>query len=138
MKSKKKPDTSYPRETRAKILRKRIGTDRAELHALESKERAEKALSLVGKCFKYHNSYPCPESDADRWWLYALVTGVDGEGLKMFMFQHDKYGQIKVDLRAGSPSLTDGYVPIEREEFLRAWNALMRQMPKNPIEMVEK
>ena len=69
------------RDERIKWLDKRINTLRCELSNLEDKKYEEdeepKLKALVGKCFKYRNSY----GSGDAWWIYVEVVGHDGPHL---------------------------------------------------------
>lgn len=54
-------------------------------------------MRLVGKCFKYRNSYSCPEKPSDYWWLYRHVIGVTTDSnLMVHQFQTDTYGELTV------------------------------------------
>jgi hypothetical protein len=70
---------------------------REELRAIEDAEKTKANASLIGKCFKYRNSYSCPESDADYWWLYSKVVSVDGEWAQVLRFQTDRNGRVEFE-----------------------------------------
>jgi hypothetical protein len=69
---------------------------RRELHDIEEAERAKKNSSLVGRCFKYRNSYSAPSKG---WWLYAEVIGVEGSHFRYLTFQECENGIITVETK---------------------------------------
>lgn len=71
--------------------------------------------ALVGKYFKYRNSY----SDGEWWWLYALVTGVDSGGrILTSQFQRTSMGHISLSADEYGGLLPDGgWIEIGRDEF---------------------
>ncbi len=104
-------------------LEKIITEARSELWEIENTERQKLYTPLVGKFFKYRNSYSVPQTEADYWYQYVEVTGVEGEniGVKVFMFENDVHGQIRIELDGRKPILSSGYTEISRDEFLSAW-----------------
>lgn len=91
------------------------------IHEIEAKERAERNASLVGKCFRYHNSYG---GGYEKWWLYARVIGVDEWGQPLlFKFQTTSSDEIQIEPAARGPAI-DMYEPISNPQFFAAWQAL--------------
>lgn len=78
------------------------------------RERAAKR-KLIGRCFKYPNGY----SDGERWWLYAVVTGVDDSGrLSAIQFQVTANGQRSIEPDSYLGVLPEGgWQPITVGEF---------------------
>ena len=75
----------------------RKGADaRRELHDIETEEATKKNAGLVGKCFKYSNSYG---GGSERWWLYSEILGVDGNYFKTLAFQECEYGTITIETK---------------------------------------
>ena len=104
-------------------LNKVIAEARAELWALEAAEKAEQNRGFVGRFFKCSNSYSCPASDADRWWLYTAVTSIDADGeLTGVRFQIDQYGNVRVEREDAYPHSLE--VEIDREEYEAAVAAM--------------
>jgi hypothetical protein len=70
-----------------------------------------------GKYFKYKNSYSCPETEKDYWYLYVHVVAVDSDLFcKANTFQMDKYGEITIRYKDRLPlSMLD--VPSDKKEF---------------------
>jgi hypothetical protein len=97
--------------------------------AIEGKQRAAEHAKLLGKCFKYRNSYG-GSSEADGWWLYVKVTKIDARGeMKAFQFQTDKYGKLEIEANYRIPSsLSSGYTPITAGEFSKAWRAVQKRV----------
>jgi uncharacterized protein with NRDE domain len=98
----------------------------AERSKLEEAERFERNRDLLGKCFRYRNSYG-PDS---RWWLYAKVVKVTKDGtITTFEFQTDSQG--KTDVRPKAihfRCLLDGYMPISTAEFRKQWRAVQKKI----------
>ena len=108
-----------------------------KLRAVEAAREREVSREFVGKCFKYRNCYSCPETEADYWWLYAVVTHVGEVVGRVFEFQRDSRGEIKIDLDyAWYPS--DSWIEIEIGELDDAWGLLTQQLPVSPWQLVRK
>lgn len=74
-----------------------INTAQQELIAMHDEKKRVLGAALVGKCYRYRNSFSCPEGDADYWWLYMKLTGLDDMGtLIAHTFQTDKTGKIEI------------------------------------------
>lgn len=91
---------------------------RKQLADIEKKELQErinleypKFKELIGTCYKYKNSYSCPEKKSDYWYTYMKILSITPNDLylgginndmmlarcKCFKYQIDKYGEIKVN-----------------------------------------
>jgi hypothetical protein len=108
---------------------------RNEIYALEKEELTKrimpKAKKLIGKCYKYRNSYG---GDQKPWWLYQKVVeikSINDENrvwLKVNTFQQDCIGDINFkkeefgycDLRGG-----DNYQEISSKEYEMEKNKLI-------------
>src|SRR6185312_4073195 len=55
------------------VLTRRRDALNQRIWAVEKRERAQHAEKLVGRCFRYRNSYSCPKDESERWWLYRRV-----------------------------------------------------------------
>jgi hypothetical protein len=121
---------------------KRLNEQKAELlnkiSKLETQERIEKCKVLVGKCFKFRNSYSCPSNPSDYWWLYAVVTGFTKHGfLQLLKFQIDKDGRVRIDTdQVMMHDSLAGYAEITSSELAGAWLAFGKHISKigNEIE----
>lgn len=115
--------TSIDISTKEKAARvAALANDR--LAEIQNAERYARNKALLGKAFKYRNSYSCPEKRGNYWWLYAKVVKVDQDGhLMVFMFQTDKYGN--VDIKPSEHRYhMDDYTGISASEFHKAWGRL--------------
>jgi len=112
-------------------LKSVIEKARSELREIEEAESAKVNQALVGKFFKFRNSYSCPKPNEYRW-LYMAVTGLSDEGnLLTWNFSKDIYGKIEVDQL--SPSVSSGYIEIKAKEFYKAYEILMAELnARNP------
>lgn len=95
-----------------------------ELNILERQKKEEENSKLVGKYFKYRNSYSCPESDKDRWWIYRHVISMNDNELSGVTFGTDMYGKVEIE-RGAIPSYLTGWTEIEEAEYLEAWEGLI-------------
>ena len=114
----------------AEQIREAIAPLREELRAVEAAEARKQGEAMVGRCFKYHNSYSGP---GERWWLYVNVTKVDGDGhLNAFAFQTDIRGKSEIETQhyvsACSLGEGSGYLPIKASEFNAAWRRLSQKI----------
>ena len=76
----------------------RLAELRNELNVIEHEEQAEINKKLIGHCYKYRNSYSCPEGPGDYWYIYAKMIGLTEDGfLEAIRFQIDKHGRIEVE-----------------------------------------
>jgi len=73
--------------------------------------------SLVGRSFKYRNSYSCPQEEKDYWMLYQRVLSLDHDGTPWGVtIQTDCYGKMECE-EGPIRSIGD---EIETEEFDKA------------------
>ena len=106
---------------------------RSELREIEEAESAKVNQALVGKFFKFRNSYSCPKPN-EYWWLYMAVTGLSDEGNPLtWNFSKDIYGKIEVEVDQLRPSVSSGYIEIKAKEFYKAYESLMAELnARNP------
>lgn len=123
-----KPNSSTaPATETVDVLNRQIAIARNKVWKIEAAERYEKAKKLIGKSFRYRNSYSCPEGEKDRWWLYMRVTGVSKDGfLTVFSFQIDKDGQITIEPEKRRMHESNLGEPITLKKFRHAWKILVR------------
>jgi hypothetical protein len=67
------------------------------INEIEQAERQRDLSALVGRSFRYRNCYSCPESEAERWWMYTRITGVHEGTLQGLRFQTDKNGKAEIE-----------------------------------------
>jgi hypothetical protein len=104
---------------------------RSELREIEEAESAKVNQALVGKFFKFRNSYSKPN---EYWWLYMAVTGLSDEGNPLtWNFSKDIYGKIEVEVDQLRLLVSSGYIEIKAKEFYRAYESLMAELnARNP------
>lgn len=97
---------------------------RRELHDIEEAEAEEKNASLVGRCFRYRNSYSAPSKG---WWLYAEVIGVEGSHYTYLTFQECENGIITVETKEfGYSHLQE--VEITKREYDNHFRLLINKL----------
>lgn len=115
------------KNTTLQKLQKQSDALRIRIYEIQEKEAAKKNAALVGKHFKYMNTYGVGD-DCRRWPMYLKVLSVTGSGLLGFQFSTDSRDQIcigraqKMITFAGG--LIEGWQPITRAEFQREWRRL--------------
>jgi hypothetical protein len=83
---------------------------------MQRKEKIARNNELIGKCYKYRNSYG---SDTE-WWLYSRVVSVDEDGYMLAnSFQDDGEGRLEVR-RSASFMPLGGEIEITEVEYLEA------------------
>lgn len=96
----------------------------AELNALRENERKAQHKLLLGKCFRFRNSY----GSGEQWWLYARVDGVGGHWPMVFTFQVTSQDEIIVKCKDSSHVGGDSWFPITRREFDREWAKVQKRI----------
>lgn len=99
-----------------------------EIRDLAEKEEIEKRWTewkeREGTFWKFRNSYSCPKSDDEKWWIYRHISNVTKDGfMDLLDFQMDKDGRLDVRERKRTSWLFEswsGWVPATREEWLQA------------------
>ena len=111
-------------------LQATINEARRKLSGIEYREAKERVAPLVGKCFRYRNSYSVPQKPSDYWWLYVKIIGTRGASAITFEFQTDKDGKLFIEPSLEHynrfPSADRGYQSISSTEFNRAWQAVQK------------
>ena len=110
-------------ERREAVLEAKMREAREELSAIRSEKAEKRNKKLLGKCFKFRNSYG---GNDDGWWLYSIVTKATAS-LEVFKFQTDCNGAIEIESDRYWYA-HDGYAPISREEFDTAWAKLVEEI----------
>lgn len=117
---KKKRDFLQGRRT---ALLQKLNTIEDKIKEIEDLPRLR---ALVGTCWKYRNSYSCPERESDYWWMYIIVTSIndDSTTLRVAVIQQDSYGEIRIETnRYYHENMLQ--TPIKRKEFDGAWDSLI-------------
>ena len=105
-----------------KILATQI---RDEIWKRENAELKVQNAKLVGKCFKYRNTYG--GSHERWWWLYAKVTGVTARGeLEGIQFQDDGEGRLTVETKYLPQTTLQ--LPIDHDEWATAFAEFICRM----------
>ena len=115
---------------RLKTEHKRINE---RINAIETAARNKENAVLIGKCFKYRNSYSSPGKPSDCWWYYSIILEAADGGLYAFEFQTDKNGDINIKPRSFVYGVLEGQNVIPRKEFYSAW----RQTQKHIASLAE-
>lgn len=110
-------------------LRKTYIEALSALRAIEEVEQRGKDQKLVGKHFKFRNSYSYP-GPADYWWAYFRADRLDDCGLTGLAFQTDKDGEVTVRANTRQTSSLTGYAPCTKGEFNKAWGKVQARIAK--------
>lgn len=115
-------------------LQKQQAAISAKLSRIIDKEIAEENKKLLGKCFKYRNSYGC--AIHGKWWLYIKIVKISGRTVYAFEFQNTSNST--VEFRTNYPHYSNAflgkdYIPISNAEFEKALRSLKSRIEKmNP------
>lgn len=98
-------------------------------HKIRNEKEEQKHLkelqNLVGKHYKFHNSY----SDGQKWWLYAKATELKDDEIVIETIQKDSDGRITIDKRLTYlPSLKGSYIPISEQEYRKGIQPILKEL----------
>lgn len=111
----------------AEEYRNQLGEINHKISKLEDEPRAK---ALVGKYFKYSNSY----GNGTRWWLYIRIAGVRKIEVIVDSFQEDPYG--KIEIVYDKPDYIGHYyndpnwVNISENEYNKRYKKLVDKLAK--------
>lgn len=95
-----------------------------EQEVLKAQRDLIKRKKLLGKCFRYRNSY----GFGSKWWLYGKVTHIDKDGFRMLTAEKVPLGiEIKLDTRPGA-ELWGTWEPITSKQFQNAFKKLLDEL----------
>ena len=78
-------------------LKKKINTLRDHLWKIEAAERKKENDELVGKYFRYRNSYSAPSK---KWWIYhKVIKSSDSYTVTAFSFEINPYNGASVEMK---------------------------------------
>jgi hypothetical protein len=112
---------------RKEQLKQVIWNSNDELQQLESQERFSRNVDLVGRYYKFHNSYSCPQNESDYWWIYQRITGINEYGnLQAISFATDKNN--KMTIEEEHSVYLDRWIEITEDEFRKQWNKFVTKI----------
>lgn len=123
---------------RQKAAEASIALYRAE-DELKNKEVLPLLKKMLGKCFKYHNSYG---GDYERWWLYAKVVAIDEKKYNITVVEFQRTSMEKIEVQLNKKTVFNGrlffgedsgYYPITRSEY----NSAAKNLKKFIIEKLD-
>ncbi len=98
-------------------LNKIVNDARNELWKIEKAREIEDGKKLIGKCFKYRNSFG---GGSRPWWLYLKVTAVG----RAAAIEKDCRGEVRIkrkeDFRGGH-----GYIEITQGQYTKSVSAIL-------------
>ena len=97
---------------------------RDELDDIRTKRVEEENTPLVGKYFKYRNSYG---GGSEGWWLYARVDNVSGSSISATTFEKTSSDIFEAQTKSWW-SKHDGYMEINELEFMMAWDKFTKEL----------
>lgn len=76
----------------------------------------------VGRCFKYRNSYSCPESAEDYWFVYYQIVDVTSQigKYEAISFERNIQNEFRAFIRESFFIISSRYIEISKEEFNQA------------------
>lgn len=96
----------------------------------EQEEILPKRLAFIGKCFKYRNSYSCPQEESDYWWLWIRIIGLKDERLIALEASKDSFRKIcfgKQELSCYDGTIDEKYKEVTQAEWEKAINSLLTE-----------
>lgn len=96
-----------------KALRSQLETARAALNEIDKARRVKENASLVGKCFKFENSFGC---DRPPWWLYVKIIAGGDYWPTALSFENRSDGTFEVKKREAFSGV-EHYTEITSLEF---------------------
>lgn len=114
---------------REKELEGIITEARLELHEIYQAKRLVENKKLLGRFFKYRNSYG-GSTEEQKWWLYKKITHVDDCGCACYWsFQVDTFGSIEIKpVLCETTFHVDAHVEIDEEEFAQAYDDMVSKL----------
>lgn len=106
-------------------LQQQLNIIRDQLYEIEMEERAIQANALLGKCFRYKNSYSCPQKESDYWYEYFRADRVVDGNIQGLQFSQDSVGTFRLIEKETKPYHIAGWEKITKAEFnskLRSFN----------------
>lgn len=94
-------------------------------------EGVPKAKALIGKCFKYLNTYGF---NSKKWWIYKRVTGHVVDHIIIDCFEQDSNGKVEIiydeNEYAGHLSNNSSWIPISEKAYFAAYKRLVKKITK--------
>lgn len=122
------------RKARLKQLDKQRRKIQETINKLEQDEFEQvelpKLKKMLNKCFKYKNSYSCPQTESDYWWKYFRVLSVDKDGvMRCLCFEQDCHGVFTMEVNK-TFIYHEGIISISAQELLDAYLSFMSRANK--------
>jgi hypothetical protein len=125
------------------LARAQVDVARKRVQLLEDEQFRAKVPSfrkLVGTCWRYRNSYSCPQEPSDYWFAYRKLVGLKDKEQAFIAqeFQIDKHGELRASGEASVPIYRadhemTGWKQISAKEYraaLRRARALIDKLAK--------
>jgi hypothetical protein len=95
-----------------------------KIYDLETEKRISENRGLIGKCFKYRNTY----GQGRSWWLYLKVVAINEEGsLHADSFEDDGEGKVEI-VKDKYFCQIGGYIEISSSEYSDAADAVLTKI----------
>jgi hypothetical protein len=121
---KSKKPTPKPNLEELKAQMSRI---RDQIYAIENEKNVKAARALVGKCYKFPNSYG---GDSKPWTGYGIVLKEDTGGVVVRTFEVRRNKEISIQQSWVQADFVNRYTPITRAAFDRALAKTSRHISK--------
>jgi|WetSurMetagenome_2_1015567.scaffolds.fasta_scaffold06619_13 hypothetical protein len=111
------------------------------LQQIRDKENSIKLSKLIGNCYKFNNSYSCPESKKDHWWFYIKCCSKGEDfSINCVSFEKDKYGDVFLKREQKDVSSFDNssYILISNKEYLREFAKFKKEVDAIELEITKE
>jgi hypothetical protein len=91
-------------------------------------EGVPRAKALIGKCFKYQNTYGF---GSKKWWVYKRVTGNQLDRIIIDCFEQDSNGKVEIICGENEYSghfKSASWIPISEKAYFAAYDKLVKKV----------
>lgn len=106
-------------------IRSQMGKLQRQLDKIEDAKSDAKNAALVGRYFRYRNSY----GSGSVWWMYFKVTGYKGGSIRGQQFQTTSDDEVQIEpARSFYRHMHGGFEEIKKSEYERELKKVQRRI----------
>lgn len=109
---------------RKEELEQQLSVIQNELYEISEAERLKKAAALVGRCFKYHNSY---SGDTGCWCIYRVVYKKKNK-VRYLDAQTTRDGKVRLEDFAVDEIDFYNWHPITKKQYKAGLNRVLKHI----------